>query len=369
MKNVKHISLSITERCNLKCVYCFETSKLCKTIPFDTAIRVIDYELEHSSEYSSIAVDFMGGEPFLEFDLIRQICEHYWSLQMHGKIKFMTTTNGTLVHGPIKQWLETHRDDFVCALSLDGDATAHNMNRCNSFARIDVDYFRRMWPQQKVKAIVSHESLCLLSNSVKYLHQCGFPKIEIKLAYGFDWSRKEQRETFLAELEKLVEYYTENPDLTPCSFLDLKIEEVLQPVSVITKWCNAGGRTISYNMDGVKFPCRYYQDLLRKGNMTLEEIWAVDYSQIHQTLEAPCKQCILHNLCRTCYAFNYEQNGSFGKKNNMSCAVTRDMAYMTVRLTLNRIEKADDKKTEQQLRLLDACRRIEAAYTSGGWYA
>lgn len=369
MKKEKHISLSITERCNLKCVYCFETSKLCKTISFETAIHVIDNELTHSEEYTSVAVDFMGGEPFLEFDLIKKICEHYWAKEMREKVSFMTTTNGTLVHGEIKEWLKEHKDEFVCALSLDGDAQAHNINRCNSFERIDIDFFRTMWPSQKVKAIVSKESLSLLSESVKFLHRCGFPKIEIKLAYGFDWSRQEQSEVFVNELEKLLQFYMENPDLEPCSFMNLKVEEVLSPISYIKKWCNAGVRTVSYDMDGVKFPCRYYQDLLRNGKMTYEDIWAVDYSNIHQGLEKPCKNCILHNLCRTCYAYNYEQHGSFNKKNMMSCRVTRDMAYMSACLTKERILKSRAENTARENHLLEACRRIEEAYTSGEWYA
>ena len=106
MKKSKHISLSITERCNLNCIYCFEKSKSPQKMTFETAVEKIDFELIHSEEYKSVAVDFMGGEPFLEFDLIKKICEYYWSKQndLPKPLTFFTTTNGTLVHGRIKEW-------------------------------------------------------------------------------------------------------------------------------------------------------------------------------------------------------------------------------------------------------------------------
>ena len=68
MKQKKHISLSVTERCNLNCIYCFETSKSSKRISYETALAVIDKELNCRDEYDLVNIDFMGGEPFLELE-------------------------------------------------------------------------------------------------------------------------------------------------------------------------------------------------------------------------------------------------------------------------------------------------------------
>lgn len=365
MKKEKHISLSITESCNLNCVYCFEKSKSSKKMDFDTAIRVIDEELNHSEDYDAVAVDFMGGEPFLEFELIKSVCEHYWGQENKKRIVFFTTTNGTLVKEHIKEWLRTNKERFSCMLSLDGIPEAHNVNRSNSFARIDIDFFREMWPEQKVKGIVSQETLCYLSDSVIYLHKLGFSKIEMKLAYGFDWSNVKQSVLLQKELSKLVDFYVKYPHLTPCTLINLKVQDVLLSKDVIKKWCNAGERTISYDMDGNPYPCRYFQDLRKNQILSLDEMWKVDYQQIQNLLEEPCRSCILRNLCRTCYAFNYEQNGSYGQKNFSSCKITREMAYMSAVLKRKRMEMSEEEK---QSAVMEACIMVEKAYKENQWF-
>lgn len=343
MKKSKHISLSITERCNLNCIYCFEKSKSPQKMTFETAVEKIDFELNHSDEYNSVAVDFMGGEPFLEFDLIKKICEYYWSKQydLPKPLTFFTTTNGTLVNGEIKEWLKEHSDQFACALSLDGIPLAHNINRSNSFSKIDVEFFREMWSKQKVKSIVSAETLQYLADSVIYMHNLGFPQIEIKLAYGFDWTDSLQCSLFMNELDKVKAFYIQHPELNPCSFLSINIKEVIQPPNYIKKWCQAGERTISYDMDGNRYPCRYFQDLRKSGKLSLEDIWKVDYGKIQHELSGSCRTCIIRNLCRTCYALNFDVNGSFGAKTHMSCRVTQIMAYKTAQLIIERDEIID----------------------------
>lgn len=362
----KHISMSITERCNLNCIYCFEKSKINKKMDFQTAIKLIDEEIMHSDEYDTITVDFMGGEPFLEFELIKKVCEYHWNRETIKPVNFYTTTNGTLVHGDIKKWLEENHTRFTCALSLDGVKEAHDINRCNSFDKIDIEFFRTMWPKQKVKSIVSEKTLSMLNESVQYLHKLGFPNIEIKLAYGFDWTESWKSEVFIEQLEKLIEFYLIHPEYVPCTFLNLKINKVLDPVSKIEKWCHAGGKTVSYDMDGNKYPCRYFQDLRKASLLSLEQMWEVNLTEIQNSLQGVCRNCILRNLCRTCYALNFETNGHFGKKPLTSCKVTRDMAYMTAKLNKAKLEEKTNITCEEQ-DVVRACDVIFEAYNTNSW--
>lgn len=361
----KHISISITERCNLNCIYCFEKSKLNKKMELETAKSIIDYELLNSSEYESLTVDFMGGEPFLEFDLIKGVCEYYWNLDLEKPIFFYTTTNGTLVKERVKDWLTANKVRFVCALSLDGDRISHDINRCDSFDRIDVNFFREMWPAQKVKTIVSSKTLEMLYDNVVFLHQKGFPQIEIKLAYGFDWSDTSICKMFAEQLQMLILFYEKNPNLVPCSFLNVKLADILLPNENIKKWCNAGVRTVSYDMDGNRYPCRYFQDLRKNNKLDLNEMWEINYHTIQDTLEVPCKDCLIRNICRTCYAQNYEVNSSFGKKPLLSCRVSREMAYATAELYMLRCRHIEDEPIDD--RMFKASRMIENAYKSNRW--
>lgn len=319
----KHISLSITERCNLNCIYCFEKSKKKETMCFDTAIKVLTYELENSPEFDEISCDFMGGEPFLEFDLIKKVCEYFWVRDNSKKISFYTTTNGTLVHGQIKEWLQKNFHRFSCMLSLDGCAESHNTNRSGSFDRIDIPFFLKMWPDMKVKAITSKKTLLNLSENVMYLHELGFKKVEMKLAYGFNWNDRSLCETLERELLKLKEFYLCHPDIEPCSLLNIDFSQVNNDDKITKKWCNAGQNTVSYDMQGRKYPCRYFQDLVINGHITHDEMWAHDYSTIQNSLIGQCTKCLLRDLCRTCYAYNYEKLQNFGVKDMGSCRITR----------------------------------------------
>lgn len=334
----KHISLSITERCNLNCIYCFEKSKKNQSMSFDTAIRVLTHELENSPEFDEISCDFMGGEPFLEFELIKNVCEYFWNRNNPKKITFYTTTNGTLVHNEIKEWLRTNRHRFSCMLSLDGSAASHNANRSNSFDRIDIPFFLEMWPDIKVKAITSKETLPKLCDNVIFLHEQGFRRVEMKLAYGFDWSDDLLCRILREELEKLVAFYIDNIELIPCTMLNVDFSHVNSLGKQIKKWCSAGYNTVSYDMDGNLFPCRYFQDLVKAGHLTHIGIWEYDYRKIQDQLCGQCNKCLLRDLCRTCYAYNYEKTHNFGAKDMLSCRITRITIEAAAQLLLGRNE-------------------------------
>lgn len=334
----KHISLSITERCNLNCIYCFERSKCQKTMTFETAIKTIYYELENSPEYDEISCDFMGGEPFLEFELIKKVCEYFWSQDIPKKISFYTTTNGTLVHGEIMEWLRANRNRFSCMLSLDGTSESHNHNRSNSFERIDIPFFIEMWPNMKVKAITSKDTLINLSENVIFLHEVGFKKVEMKLAYGFDWNDKSVNEVLIGELNKLKFYYLSNTNIVPCTLLNFDFMQINYIDKPIKKWCNAGESTVSYDMEGNRYPCRYFQDLVKNKHISLEDMWTHNYSKIQESLSGRCLLCKIRDLCRTCYAYNYECNHDFGKKECVSCTATRTTITIAAEIVVNKYE-------------------------------
>lgn len=361
----KHISLSITERCNLNCIYCFEKSKLKSSMAFETAIKVLTYELENSPGYDEISCDFMGGEPFLEFELIKKVCEYFWTRENAKKISFYTTTNGTLVHGEIKEWLKQHKDKFMCMLSLDGQAESHNHNRSNSFDRIDIPFFLAMWPVTKVKAITSKDTLGQLCDNIIFLHELGFKNVEMKLAYGFDWNDKSVNDILREQLNKLKPYYLCHEDIKPCSLLNVDFLKVTHSGKPIQKWCNAGEKTVSYDMQGTRYPCRYFQDLVKGKHITHEEIWQYDYLSIQNTLRGRCVDCKIRDLCRTCYAYNFELHHDFGLKDPVSCINTRTTLVAAAELYVERTDKAVEN-TDQVLYENAKC--ICAAATDNDWF-
>ena len=69
----RSVTVMLTNRCNLNCIYCYETNKENKEIELNTALKIIGQELSCNDGYDSIEFNLFGGEPFLRFDLIQSI--------------------------------------------------------------------------------------------------------------------------------------------------------------------------------------------------------------------------------------------------------------------------------------------------------
>ena len=160
-RKIKTVTITLTQSCNLKCTYCYENNKSSKTMDFDTAKNIIDKEIQNREMFEGFEFDLFGGEPFLEFELIKQITEYVCEKLCGYPHTIFLTTNGTLVHGEIQKWLLKHKDCVVCGLSLDGTREMHNINRSNSFDKIDIDFFAQNYPMQDNKMTISNTLLCV----------------------------------------------------------------------------------------------------------------------------------------------------------------------------------------------------------------
>ena len=139
---VKTVMLTLTHRCNLACTYCYETDKNAEQMSEETAFRIIEAEMNGNPNIDFIEFDLFGGEPFINFDLMKKIVSFLKSRKWNKKWVCFITTNGTLVHKNIQEWLIENRDCVVCCISLDGIAEMHNYNRSNSFDKIDLSFFQ-----------------------------------------------------------------------------------------------------------------------------------------------------------------------------------------------------------------------------------
>ena len=105
------ITFQVTDACNLKCSYCYQINKGHHSMPFEIAKKFIDLLIENNKQTqqyldtwacSGVALDFIGGEPFLEVELIDQILEYFQKAiieanhpwQYHWRISI--SSNGTL---------------------------------------------------------------------------------------------------------------------------------------------------------------------------------------------------------------------------------------------------------------------------------
>lgn len=208
-------TLCVTHNCNLKCLYCFQKHSTDK-MNFECAKKIIDWIFTHiPNNTEDIEINFIGGEPLLEFELLKNIVEYTHLKKPTEHYSFFTTTNGVLLNDKMKKWLTDHKDEFTLGLSLDGTRESHNHNRNNSFDKIDFKFFLETWPNQGVKMTLSDYSLPHLAENIKFIHSLGFKEIYgVNLFEGtFDWSSEDYIKTLVSQLKKLVAFYVENDTL------------------------------------------------------------------------------------------------------------------------------------------------------------
>jgi radical SAM protein with 4Fe4S-binding SPASM domain len=297
---VKIVSLILTQNCNLACTYCYEYNKSKREMSFSNAIEIIEsFLLDTSNDYDECLIDFYGGEPFLNFPLLKKICEYVWSKKWEKPYLFFATTNGTLVHGEIRDWLLTNKEKFHIALSIDGTKEMQDTNRSNSYSKIDLPFFRETWVNIEVKMTISKETLPSLAQGVIYLHSFGF-NIRNNLAYGIDWVEPVNIQILSEELNKMIYYYLKYPEIKPCSLIDLKIED--REFSD-KKWCRVGTHMVVFDVDGKNYPCHGFLPT-SIGKEEAEKSRTFKFDLNEDLLDKKCRGCILYNFCPTCYASN-----------------------------------------------------------------
>ena len=325
MKNkleTKTVSLIVTEKCNLSCIYCYEDNKSKSNMSFNTAKEILDYELTNLPKVENLYIDFFGGEPFCNFELIKQDYEYVMSFY-DGKIRFFATTNGTLIHGDIQKWLEERKDYFSVGLSFDGTKEAHNLNRSESFDEIDLDFFLRNYPEQSVKMTVSEKTLPLLAESVKYVTKLGF-KVSCNLAYMVDWLAENNRKILEEQLNELITFYLENSQYEVCSMLNYKIEELARPEEdskVIQKYCGAGTAMHCYDIFGNVYPCQLFAPI--SAGDRAKKLGEIEIRNEYpkENLDKKCQGCYYQRICPNCLGSNYLSMGDLFLVNDDRCGL------------------------------------------------
>jgi len=129
------ITLQITQDCNFRCKYCVysehnykkQRSHSKKTMSWETAKKAIDFYFSHSLDSASRNIGFYGGEPLLQFELVKRIIE-YAEQKAQGKLlSFNMTTNGSLLTDGVVGFLAAHNVRLL--ISIDGHQETHDRNR------------------------------------------------------------------------------------------------------------------------------------------------------------------------------------------------------------------------------------------------
>ncbi|MCQ2561601.1 MAG: thioether cross-link-forming SCIFF peptide maturase [Clostridia bacterium] len=133
---VKALCLHVAHTCNLNCSYCFASQGKYHgdraLMSFEVGKRALDFLMEHSGTRTNLEVDFFGGEPLMNWDVVKQLVNYARSVEKEHKknFRFTLTTNGMLIDDDVIEFANKEMSNVV--LSLDGRKEIHD--------RLRVDY-------------------------------------------------------------------------------------------------------------------------------------------------------------------------------------------------------------------------------------
>ncbi|WP_317511481.1 radical SAM protein [Segatella copri] len=339
----RKIYVSTNFSCNLNCVYCYEKVK--NSIEFDVseAFSVLKNILKEKTEFGT-KIKLHGGEPFLVFPKIKQLCENLWKENLPEFYRFHLTTNGTLIHGEIQDWLYENRDKIVLKLSLDGNRTSHNLNRSNSFELIDTSFFVKTWSNVRVNMVITPATLPYVSENIKFLHSIGFKQIISRFSLMTDWQPCKLKKEFYLQMLDLAVFYLTNPTVEPCEFFSYNISWTMVDEDDVYP-CNAG-KVQAYDFQTRKFyPCHMCFPSVCGKEKSLE-LEHMELNNSKEQQEESCMSCPFINICKTCYADNYIMRGSIYRRDMSLCDYQKIVFVVLFKYEYARIMKVKNPTAE-----------------------
>ena len=344
---VKAMCLLISQDCNLRCEYCFaETGDFGmgrSLMSLETGKKAIDFLLEKSGNRENLELDFFGGEPLMNFDVVKEIVEYARSREKeYGKnFRFTVTTNGLLLTDDKIDFINKEMSNVV--LSIDGrkcvnDRMRHRVDGTGCYDTI-VEKFRKTVDlrgdkEYYVRGTYTKYNLDF-SEDVFHLYEQGFDQISVEPVVAPDTApyalTEKELPAIFAEYDKLAERLLENDkNGKHFNFFHFMLDLDQGPCAIKRlRGCGCGNEYVAISPNGDIYPCHQFVgiDEWKMGNLNEEtfDYKIKDYfASAHIYTKEECKKCWAKFYCSGgCNANNYIYAGDVHNAYKMSCEIEK----------------------------------------------
>ena len=331
----KNITFIVTKDCQLACKYCYLVGKNSnEKLSFEVAKLAIDYILGNPELFNedSVVWDFIGGEPFIEVDLIDRICD-YIKYEMYrlnhrwfNSYRINVTTNGINYSSPkVQEFINKNITHLSIGITIDGTRSKHDLNRIyknsekGSYDDVvkNIPLWLSQFPGTGTKVTISSPDIPFICESVMHLYSLGIKEVNINCVFESGWKEGDDalfEEQLVLLADKIIdgEFFYDYQ----CSFFNETIGKPLDPKRQNENWCGAG-RMLAIDANGFFYPCtRFAKYSLRsKPAIIIGDV----YSGIDQNLLRPflvldrcsqssreCIDCEVASGCAWCQGENYD---------------------------------------------------------------
>lgn len=368
----RSITVQVTDACNLCCSYCYQINKSTNVLSLENAKKFIDLILTDDDSINShisqnnadmVILDFIGGEPLLQIDLVDQITDYFIKRMIeldHPWLPYYQLTvgtNGTLYFDPrVQKYIKKHIGRLSFNITVDGNKRLHDA--CRIFPDGSGSYDMAIAAAKdwvKVSGMrVPSTKLTIAPGNVEYLSEAiidmmnnGFVNINENCVYEEGWTL-EHAKILYRELKKIADYVLEynletshtfrifNPDwYTPMNEDDDQ------------NWCGGDGRMLAVDVHGDLFNCIRYMESslgtdiepLTIGNVDRGiGITEKDKQNLHcmqcitrrsQSTDE-CFHCPIATGCGWCTGYNYQKFGTCNKRSTYICVMQKASSLANV---------------------------------------
>lgn len=333
---VKALCLHIAHTCNLNCEYCFASQGKYHgeraVMSFEVGKQALDFLIANSGTRRNLEVDFFGGEPLMNFEVVKQLVEYARGIEkQHNKnFRFTLTTNGLLIDDDVIDFANREMSNVV--LSLDGRKEIHDRYRVDyagngSWDRI-VPKFQRLVEARGgkdyyMRGTFTHANPDFL-NDIKQMLDLGFNELSMEPVVCADGDPSQLTEEDLAvvmdQYEKLAELMLEkDKEGKPFTFYHYMIDLTGGPcIYKRISGCGSGTEYMAVTPWGDLYPCHQF---VGEEKFKLGDIWQGVTNKETQAEFAACN-VYAHPECKDCWARLYCSGGCAANAYHSTGSVT-----------------------------------------------
>lgn len=348
-------TLDLTEGCNLACDYCFTHSEhKYRSMTPEMGMRILDWWMPQVDKEQEAQVSFWGGEPLLEWELLKMLRHYSYEKAKELQIKSIIwggTTNGLLYTPDKVEWCRDNNSKLL--ISLDGIQPSHDLHRCTrkgegSWKIVDhnVREALKVDPQTRVRLTLSPDNVQYFYESMLYFFEdLGLTHVAYSPVTEAEWT-EETFELLEEQYDLIVNYMhrkVKDGNRVEVKHIDDDARLHLQGQQTQFNPCGAGIHYAGWSVDGYLFPCHRFNKhgltseqrhnspliLARPKGDSFEwvgEGWRRQFCDFAKNAPSDCKECKIYNCsaCRGgCFATNYDITGDINLHSANGCRLTK----------------------------------------------
>lgn len=344
---VKAMCLHVAHDCNLRCSYCFASTgdfgEGRKLLDADTGKKAIDFLLTQSKGRKNLELDFFGGEPLMNFGVVKEIVTYARSKEKeyHKNFRFTITTNGMLLNDDIIDYINREMSNVV--LSIDGRKEVNDRVRvrCDgtgSYDKIVPNYQKlvekRGQDQYYVRGTFTKYNLDF-AKDVMHLNEIGFDQVSVEPVVA------DQKQPYALTESDLPQIFEEYENLAKqliekkkkgegFNFFHFMLDLDQGPCAIKRlRGCGCGNEYVAVTPDGDIYPCHQFVGMEEwKMGSVLDDTFDLkrkDYfAKANIYGKEDCKNCWAKFYCSGgCNANNLQYAGDVLKPHKLSCELEK----------------------------------------------